>query len=259
MADNRRLTRKVIDRKIEESVQSVVTSKENREELFHQMDKNTFWRLLILRTIGNFLVLFALFGISATIGPALFYELRFQLDNLSQTKYVVANANEKISQLGKISASNEKILTPPDTLFSIVIPKIGASARVIINVDPSNQTEYLSALKLGIAHARGTVFPGMIGTSFYFAHSTDNFWDVGRYNAVFYLLKDMQIGDDVVLFFKNYRYNYKVTQTEILDAKDVDLLVNAQKNTTEQIVLQTCWPPGTTWKRFIVIAKPKQN
>lgn len=216
-----------------------------------------FWRLLILRSIGNFLVLFALFGIAATIGPALFYEIRFQYDNLTGTKYVVQEANAP-SQLGKI-ANNEKILTPPDTYFSIVIPKIGAASRVIINVDPTNEKEYLAALQKGIAHAKGSVFPGMKGTSFYFSHSTDSFWDVGRYNAVFYLLKDMQVGDDISIFFKNYRYNYKVTQTEIIDPNDVSLLINAQKNTDEQIALQTCWPPGTTWKRFIVIAKPVKN
>lgn len=212
-----------------------------------------FWRLLIVRSIGNFLFLFAIFGIGATIGPALYYETRFQIDSLAGTKYVAAPTIA--SGLGKLS-SNEKVLTPPDTYFSIVIPRIGAAARVLINVDPGNESEYLAALKKGIAHAKGSVFPGMPGTSFYFAHSTDNFWDVGRYNAVFYLLKDMQIGDDVYLYFKNYRYNYKVTKTEIINPENVDLLVNSQKNTEEQIVLQTCWPPGTTWKRLLVIAKP---
>lgn len=215
-----------------------------------------FWKVFILRSIGNFLVLFALFGICMTIGPALFYELRFQADKVTGVKYVVADP--VASQLGKLN-TNTKILTPPDTYFSIVIPRIGAASRVLINVDPNNETEYLAALQKGIAHAKGSVFPGMPGTSFYFSHSTDNFWDVGRYNAIFYLLKDMQVGDDVYIFFKNYRYNYKVTQTEILDPTDVDLLVNAQKDKEEKVVLQTCWPPGTTWKRFIVIAKPVKS
>ena len=212
------------------------------------------WGLFILRAIGNFLLLFALFGIGATIGPALYYEARFQVDNLTGTKYVVSDSTAP-SQFGKI-ATNEKVLIPPDPYFSIVIPKIGAAAKVIINVDPTNPSDYLAALKEGVAHAKGTVFPGMQGTSFYFSHSTDSFWDVGRYNAVFYLLKDMQIGDDVYIYFKTQRYNYKVTQTEIINPEDVSLLVNAQNDTEEKVVLQTCWPPGTTWKRFIVIAKP---
>jgi hypothetical protein len=40
----------------------------------------------------------------------------------------------------------------------------------------------------GVAHAKGTVFPHK-GNIYLFAHSTDNWWNVGRYNAVFYLLK----------------------------------------------------------------------
>ena len=42
---------------------------------------------------------------------------------------------------------------------------------------------------------------------------------------------------------------------EIIDPDEVSLLTQAQES-GEQLVLQTCWPPGTTWKRLIVIAKP---
>ncbi len=221
------------------------------------MHNKHFLRLLILRSVGNFLILFALFGVAATLGPALFYEAKYQIDSFRGISYTVENPNTPLSQFGKLK-TNQVILTPPDTYFSIVIPKIGAASRVIINVDPSNETEYLAALKKGIAHAKGSVFPGDNGTSFYFSHSTDNFWDVGRYNAVFYLLKDLTIGDSIVIFFRNYRYNYTVYNTEIIDPNDVAVLLNAQKNTTQQIVLQTCWPPGTTWKRLLVFAKPSK-
>jgi len=43
----------------------------------------------------------------------------------------------------------------------------------------------LPILQKGIAHAQGSVFPGMQGNIYLFAHSTDNWWNVGRYNAVF--------------------------------------------------------------------------
>lgn len=226
------------------------------EESYTPFPKDKIIRFLLLRSIGNFLILFALFGVSMTIGPALFYEAKFQIDTLRGLRYVISTQTEGKSQLGNLNGATTQIITPPDTLFSIVIPKIGASSHVVINVDSNNESEYLTALKQGIAHAKGTVFPGMKGTSFYFAHSTDSFWNVGRYNAVFYLLKDLTPGDDIALFFNNYRYNYTVTQTKIIDPNDVDLLVNAQKDTEEKIVLQTCWPPGTTWKRLLVVAKP---
>ncbi|MCL5432816.1 MAG: sortase, partial [Patescibacteria group bacterium] len=121
----------------------------------------------------------------------------------------------------------------------------------------SNEKEFLEILQKGVAHAKGTVFPGDLGNIYLFAHSTDNFWDVGRYNAVFYLLKDLAKGDDVVVFFQDRRHNYVVSETIIADPQDVSYLVNGQETGEEKLILQTCWPPGTTWKRLIVIARPK--
>ncbi len=216
------------------------------------MQKKDIIRFIILRSIGNFLVLFGIFGVCMTFGPAMYEEVRYQIDQVRGVQYVVP-----ASQLGGLSqiSSNQRVLTAPDPFFSVIIPKIGASERVIPNVDASNPSEYVPALQKGIAHAKGSVFPGIVGTTFLFAHSTDSIWDVGRYNAVFYLLKDLTVGDDIIVFFQNHRYNYKVTNTEIVDPSQVNLLTKAQQ-TQEQLVLQTCWPPGTTWKRIIVVAKP---
>lgn len=228
-------------------------------------------RFLILRTIGNFLVLFAVFGIIATFGPALYYEISFKVVQargvhytVSQTSQLpsVSTQNQKIS-LGTASFADvlagpkEQILTPADSNFSILIPKIGASAVVFPNVDPSNQDSFLPILQKGVAHAAGTVFPGMNGNIYLFAHSTDNFWDVGRYNAVFYLLKDLTKGDEVVIFYQNTRYNYVVTGSKVVDPSDVSYLINSQNQAKQQLILQTCWPPGTTWQRLLVFASPK--
>src|SRR5437879_1231544 len=163
-------------------------------------------RFLILRSIGNFLVLFALFGVVMTFGPAGYEEIRFQINTFQGVHYVVASEQQQQSyntgNLAEVLANaNEKVLTAPDPTFSIIIPKIGASARILPNVDATNHNEYVAALQKGVAHARGSVLPGLIGTTYLFAHSTDSFWNVGRYNAVFYLLKDVSIGDDIYVFF----------------------------------------------------------
>jgi sortase A len=128
---------------------------------------------------------------------------------------------------------------------------------VFPNVDPGNPDEFKPVLQQGVAHAKGTVFPGMVGNTYLFAHSADNWWDVGRYNAVFYLLKNLQKGDEVIVFFEDQRYDYVVSESFIAESSDVSLLNNHK--TTEQLVLQTCWPPGTTLKRQFVVAVPKQN
>lgn len=234
-------------------------------------------QFLIVRTIGNFLVLFTIFGLAATFGPAAIYEVRYHAANFLQVRYKVAvtqTINQGPTELGKIvqkeqfqksqpsllnsvlSGEREEILYPQDPAFSVIIPKIGANERIVANVDPDNEEEYLKVLLDNIAHAKGTAFPGINGTTYLFAHSTDNFWDVGRYNAVFYLLNKMEIGDDVVLFFNGKRHNYVVSETKIVDPKNVHL-VNANLGGGERVVLQTCWPPGTAWKRLLVFATPK--
>ncbi|RJQ36504.1 sortase [Candidatus Microgenomates bacterium] len=239
------------------------------------MSKFEILKFLILRSIGNFLLLFAIFGVGATFAPSLYYEFQYRMIRTKGVHFTVLQ--NKKSSLGEVltkiktenkntktefklsdivAAEKELVLIPKDTDFGILIPKIGANAKVIPNVDPSNEKEFLKVLQKGVAHAKGTVFPGIKGNSYLFAHSTDNFWDVGRYNAVFYLLKDLVPGDDVVVFFENRRYNYKVVETKVADATDVTSLVDNRTN-EEQLILQTCWPPGTTWKRLLVVAKPK--
>ena len=143
---------------------------------------------------------------------------------------------------------------PADPNFSIIVERIGANASVVPNVDASKKGVYEQALKRGVAHALGTAFPGESGVSYYFAHSTDTLFNVPRYNAVFYLLWEMKPGDKIVIFFNNRRYDYVVSETKITEPEDVSYFT---MRTSEQIlVLQTCYPPGTTWKRLLVVAKP---
>ncbi len=232
------------------------------------MERKAIIRFLILKTIGNFLVIFAIFGVGATFGPALFFEVRYQLYKAQGVYYTIAESNSAahIDWRGQASAGNlpslffpgnkHQILVPGNTNFSLVIPKIGANSKVFPNVDPSREENYLPILKQGVAQAAGSALPDQDGTVYMFAHSTDNFWDVGLYNAVFYLLKDLSKGDGVTVFYNNKRFDYIVTKTIITNPGDIGYLTQSRA-TDRQLILQTCWPPGTTWKRLLVIATPK--
>ena len=228
------------------------------------MNRSEIIKFLIIRSIGNFLVLFAIFGVFATFGPALYYEVQYRVIQIRGIHFSVKDVPQEISKINKssigfadiLSGPKEQILTPIDPLFSILIPKIGANARVFPNVDPSNQNAFLPVLQKGVAHAQGTFFPGQLGNIYLFAHSTDNFWDVGRYNAVFYLLKDLREGDDIVVFSQNVRHNYKVTKSDIVSPSEISYITRAETG-KELLILQTCWPPGTTWQRLMVFAEPK--
>ncbi len=247
------------------------------------MKRNDAIKFVLIRSLGNFLLLFSLYGVLATFGPALYFEAQYQLIKVRGVNFQVATASdaaaaaeekqqgfEDITTLDQIkkedtggpgfaeilAGSTEQVLIPADTSFSITIPKIGASAKVYPNIDPDNFAEFVPVLQKGIAHAKGSVFPGFAGNVYLFAHSTDNWWNVGRYNAIFYLLKNLTRGDSVVVFFENKRYDYVVDEVLVADARDTQFISRPQVG-EEKLVLQTCWPPGTTWKRLVVTANPK--
>lgn len=237
------------------------------------MSRSEAVKFVLIRTLGNFLLLMSLYGVFMTFGPALYYEVQFRIklvrgvefrvssvkpekSPIQKTNYEIQNTNEP-SFADVLAGAKEQVIIPKNSQFSIVIPKIGASVKVTPNIDPANPEEFLPVLKEGVAHAKGTVFPGMIGNTYLFAHSANNWWEAGQYNAVFYLLKDLTIGDEVIVFFEDRRYDYVVSESFLTEPDDVSLLTGAQQDKREQLILQTCWPPGTPLKRQIVVATPK--
>ena len=215
-------------------------------------------KILLIRTIGNFMILGSLAGITFTFWPIMSAFTRHNIENLQGKKYEAASvATSSTQSFGSLLGRedpNLKILVPKDPNFSIIVEKIGADAPIIPNVDASNKAIYGEALKRGVAHALGSSFPGQSGVTYLFAHSTDTIFNVPRFNAIFYLLNEMVAGDRIVIFFSGKRFDYIVQETKITEPEDVSYFT---MQTEEQIlVMQTCYPPGTTWKRFLVIAKP---
>ena len=229
-----------------------------------------FLKILTLRTIGNFLVLSSLFMIGKTFSQPIYEETRYFVEQQAHKQYLVTGAQETNEIHSPIADSITKresnllasilkippveVLNPVDPYFSIVIPKIGANAKVVPNVNPANEKEYLEVLKHGVAQAAGTAYPGEDGHIFLFAHSTDYIWNVGTYNAVFYLLYKLEVGDEVDLFYQGKRHIYKVTGKEVINPSQVEYLTRTTNK--EFLTLQTCWPPGTTLQRLLVFATP---
>ena len=199
-------------------------------------------RAKILRWLGAFLIFISLVGLGVVYGPLIEAELTYQFSKTAPT-----------SRLGSAlrDMPNWQV---PDTSYSLYIPKIAARARVIGNVDASNEDNYLAALKLGVAEAAGLAHPGQIGTTYWFSNSSDGPWNFARYNAVFYLLDRVENGDRVEVMYKDKLLRYKVTKVQILAASDTRYLIPQSRE--ELLVLQTCYPPGTSWNRLVVEARP---
>lgn len=143
-------------------------------------------------------------------------------------------------------------IEPVDRAFGIVIPKIGVNAKIIPGVNPAKPGEYLPALLQGIAHASTSFLPDQDGTTYLFSHSTNYDWFVQDLNAVFYLLKNLEEKDMVVLFYKDKEYVYRITEKRIVSPSAVSYLM-PQKG-AKKLILQTCWPPGSTSQRLLIFA-----
>jgi len=143
--------------------------------------------------------------------------------------------------------------SPIDPEFSIVIPRLGINTKVIKNVDPYNSSEYQVALTHGVAHAKGSALPGFSGNIFIFAHSAADLFQANRFNAVFYLINKLEAGDSIDLYFQSSKYTYTVSDKKIVKGSDLNYLTDNSVN-KQSLTLMTCWPPGTTLNRLIILA-----
>ncbi len=145
-----------------------------------------------------------------------------------------------------------KTITPLNTDFGIIIPKIGVNAVVIPNVNPAKLNEYNKALSEGVAHASTSFTPDQKGTVYLFSHSTNYQWFVNKLNAVFYLVKNLEAGDQIVLFYKGVRYTYVLREKRIVKPSSITYLV--PETDKKSLILQTCWPPGSVAERLLLFA-----
>jgi len=201
-----------------------------------------------LTRLGLLLVALASLGAVIIFFPVLVKEVTYIFSKPDENTPVAS------SELDSMRFFNEKdVIIAKDPLFSIIIPKIGANSKVISDVDSQDSKVYQVALTEGVAHAKGTAYPGQTGNSFFFAHSSDNFYNANRYNSIFYLLNKMELGDFFYLVYKNWVYKYIVTETSIVEPEEVRYLEN---NTDKKMAtLMTCWPAGTTISRLVVVGE----
>ncbi len=160
--------------------------------------------------------------------------------------------NEISYQIGKLD-NQRKEIKPLDEEFGIVIPKINANSKIVSDVDPFDENDYQNALTKGVAHAKGSSYPDGIGNIFLFSHSSVDFYEALRYNSIFYLLEKLDKEDEIYLFYKKKKYVYKVVSKKLVNPSDISYLTN--KTNKQTITLMTCWPPGTTFERLLVIGE----
>lgn len=205
----------------------------------------------VFKWVGNVFIIGGLIIFIFTFGPLVVQEATYKFRPPDYYQLADGPRNEVLN------TNPDKIITPTDTDFGIVIPKINANSSIIEDVDPNNANVYQRALTKGVAHALGSSLPNATGNVFLFSHSAGNFWEAGKYNAVFYLLSKMEAEDDIYLYHKGRKYHYVVTGKKSVSPADVSYLSSSYK--TNSLTLMTCWPAGTTFKRIIVEAQKQPS
>lgn len=203
------------------------------------------------RKLGLLFLGISLFSVLFFITPILAAEAGYRMRLL----FNFAKPKEVSTGFGELLwFASKGVALPADREFALVIPRLGINTKVLHAADTGKQESYKAALSLGAVHAEETALPNEPGTTYIFGHSTDSILNIPRYNAVFYPLQYIEEGDDVVLFYNGEIQPYKVDEKRIVEAGNTSYF--SLGTTDKRLVLQTCWPPGTTWKRLVVIAKP---
>jgi sortase A len=168
----------------------------------------------------------------------LFSFARFRLKQIVHQKNY--NENEVVAWLEDKSIFSDQI----------IIPKIGVRAKVLW--DP-NKEKLLEELKNGIIHYPESEFPGEKGNIILIGHSSGIPADAGKYDNVFSLLFQLKKGDRITLYFKGNQFNYSVFRKKIIRSDFKDLKLNSFGDSN--LVLITCWPLGTNFRRLAVLAR----
>lgn len=126
------------------------------------------------------------------------------------------------------------------TIGILQIPKIDKELPIVEGTDDD-------ALKQGVGHFTGTVYPGQ----------KDQILLSGHRDTVFTGLDKLKNGDTIIMEMQHGNFSYHIVDTDIVDENDTTVIRSTAPE--EMLTLSTCYPfgyVGNAPKRYIVYAKP---
>ena len=142
----------------------------------------------------------------------------------------------------------------------IIIPKIGKNIP-LVDVNISSDVDFdhmenifMQELENGVVRYPGTAMPWEDGNAFIFGHSSNYPWVKGDYNEIFALLDKLDPGDEIIVYYQQKKFVYKVTEKKVVRPGDVKALSERDPHKKE-LSLMTCWPIGTTYNRLLVFTE----
>lgn len=141
--------------------------------------------------------------------------------------------------------------TQTQTVFpqqdQISIAKLGISAP-IIQVGSTDDKVVLNALKNGVVLYPGSGNPGGGGTAVIIGHSSSDLpWT--KYSAIFATLDKLVPNDIITVSFSGREYTYQV---RVIEKGTIQQVLDS--GLAGDLILASCWPPGTDKLRIAVSA-----
>ncbi len=139
----------------------------------------------------------------------------------------------------------------------IIVPKIWKNIPLLevqnktISWENELNDIFMKELENGIIRYPGSAKPGKEWNSFIFGHSSNLPWMKWEYNDVFAQLDNLVYWDEVIAYYGQEKYTYKIREKKVIKPGDVSILKQEPNKT--KITLMTCRPIGTTINRLVVI------
>ena len=204
-------------------------------------------KLRRLRFFSIFVVAFVLI-FAVLNGRFLVAETQYSLGMTPTISPIVSPApgNLPIPEKTEIKISDSAILT---------IGKIGVSAPIVFGISDKTKDIY-DNLSRGVVHYSPSPKPGEKGASIILGHSSDYLWKKNAYGSVFALLGKLAPGDRLQVQYDNGTVlTFEVKQSLIFAPFSNDSRLDKIEGCTDSsLVLVSCWPVGTAYKRIAVEA-----
>lgn len=136
---------------------------------------------------------------------------------------------------------------------SLEIPALKLQAPLVIA--KSTQIASLERdLDKGVVYYPGSVMPGENGQIAILGHSAPPNWPKIKHDWVFSEISKLKAGDEIILYFNNKKYTYKIFHTAIVN-KGEEVGTAGLTGNNNILTIISCWPPGKNYQRIAVSAE----
>ncbi|MEC0385757.1 class D sortase [Bacillus velezensis] len=162
--------------------------------------------------------------------------------SLAEAKEIIKESKtEKASENNKQEGKNESFqVKNGETVGILSIPKIDAELPIVEGTAAED-------LSKGVGHYKGSSYPNENGQIVLSGHR----------DTVFRRIGELKHGDTLKLSLSYGEFEYKITDTKIVDENDTSVITLQHKE--EELILTTCYPfsyIGDAPERYIIYAAP---